>query len=46
MTRRPIPASSRPSGTGAGEGWIVLRVCGIVEVEDETGPGCGYVGAE
>lgn len=26
VTMRPIPADSKPSGMGGGEGWIVLRV--------------------
>jgi hypothetical protein len=47
VTRRPIPADSIPSGTGDGDGWIVLRTWGAAEEgEMDAGRGWGYVGWE
>lgn len=47
VIRRPIPADSKSSGIGGGEGRIVLRVCGIGEADLATDEGgTGYVGRE
>lgn len=47
VTRRPIPADSQPSGTGGGEGMIVLRVWGTGDEEVDTEDGdAGYIGRE
>lgn len=42
-----MPADSKPSGTGGGEGRIVLLVCGTVDADFEADEGgTGYVGWE